>query len=205
MRRFFRGHLPPDDPRVFQGAAVPRRGQRDPRAFGRAGPAPHGRPAQQDPLDLLDHDGRGLAISGIPPFSGFFSKDAILLAAYHHAPWMYWLGVFTAGMTAFYVFRAMFLAFFGEYRGDRHPHESPPAMLIPLVVLALLSVAGGFLFKIPEFLGTFSHARNHRGYRLDGHFGGGRFRRDSGGLVDVRGASRNGRQPGWRPERASTR
>jgi NADH-quinone oxidoreductase subunit L len=96
-----------------------------------------------------------LAISGVPPFAGFFSKDAILLAAYHYAPWMYWLGTVTAGMTAFYVFRAMFLAFFGEYRGEHHPHESPPAMLIPLVVLAFLSVAGGFLFKIPEFLGTF--------------------------------------------------
>jgi NADH-quinone oxidoreductase subunit L len=95
-----------------------------------------------------------LAISGIPPFAGFFSKDAILLAAYHYAPWMYWLGVVTAGMTAFYVFRAMFLAFFGEYRGERHPHESPPVMLIPLVVLALLSIGGGFLFKIPEFLST---------------------------------------------------
>ena len=55
-----------------------------------------------------------VAIAGVPPFSGFYSKDAILLAAYHHAPWMYWVGVITAGMTAFYVFRAMFLAFFGE-------------------------------------------------------------------------------------------
>jgi NADH-quinone oxidoreductase subunit L len=95
-----------------------------------------------------------VAIAGIPPFAGFFSKDAILLAAYHHAPWMYWLGVITAGMTAFYVFRAMFLAFFGEYRGDAHPHESPTVMLAPLAVLALLSVGGGLLFKVPEFLST---------------------------------------------------
>ena len=53
------------------------------------------------------------------PFtSGYFSKDAILVAAYHqHAPWMFWIGVITAGMTAFYVFRAMFLTFFGKYRG----------------------------------------------------------------------------------------
>ena len=72
-----------------------------------------------------------VAIAGVPPFSGFFSKDAILLAAYHHAPWMYWLGMITAGMTAFYVFRAMFLTFFGEYRGHEHPHESPPVMLDP--------------------------------------------------------------------------
>jgi NADH-quinone oxidoreductase subunit L len=96
-----------------------------------------------------------VAIAGIPPFSGFFSKDAILLAAYHHAPWMYWLGVVTAGMTAFYVFRAMFLTFFGEYRGDKHPHESPPVMLAPLAVLAVLSLTGGLIFKIPDFLSAF--------------------------------------------------
>jgi NADH-quinone oxidoreductase subunit L len=95
-----------------------------------------------------------VAISGVPPFAGFFSKDAILLAAYHHAPWIYWLGTLTAGITAFYVFRAMFLTFFGRYRGDQHPHESPPVMLAPLVVLALLSLAGGYLFNIPQFLGA---------------------------------------------------
>src|ERR1035437_8368329 len=95
-----------------------------------------------------------VAIAGVPPFSGFFSKDSILLAAYHYAPWMFWLGTITAGMTAFYVFRAMFLTFFGEYRGSVHPHESSPVMLIPLAVLALLSIGGGFLFRIPEFLGS---------------------------------------------------
>jgi NADH-quinone oxidoreductase subunit L len=95
-----------------------------------------------------------VAIAGIPPFAGFFSKDAILLAAHHHAPWMYWVGTITAGMTAFYVFRAMFMTFFGQYRGHEHPHESPPVMIVPLAILALLSIGGGFLFKIPEFLGT---------------------------------------------------
>ncbi len=93
----------------------------------------------------------GLAISGIPPFSGFFSKDAILVAAYHHAPWMFWIGVVTAGMTAFYVFRALFVTFFGTYRGDAHPHESPLTMLVPLVILAILSAAGGFI-AIPKYL-----------------------------------------------------
>jgi NADH-quinone oxidoreductase subunit L len=93
-----------------------------------------------------------VAIAGVPPFSGFYSKDAILLAADHHAPWMYWVGVITAGMTAFYVFRAIFLAFFGEYRGKAHPHESPLVMIGPLVVLAALSLAGGKLFNVPEFL-----------------------------------------------------
>jgi NADH-quinone oxidoreductase subunit L len=94
----------------------------------------------------------GVAIAGVPPFAGFYSKDAILAAADHHAPWMYWVGVITAGMTAFYVFRAIFLAFFGKYRGHAHTHESPAVMLVPLVVLAALSLAGGFLFKVPEFL-----------------------------------------------------
>ncbi len=92
-----------------------------------------------------------VAIAGVPPFSGFFSKDEILLAAHHHAPWMYWVGVVTAGMTAFYVFRAIFLAFFGEPRSHQHAHESPPSMTGPLVVLALLSLGGGFL-AVPRFL-----------------------------------------------------
>jgi NADH-quinone oxidoreductase subunit L len=100
-----------------------------------------------------------VAIAGIPPFSGFFSKDAILLAAYHHAPWMYWLGVVTAGMTAFYVFRAMFMTFFGSYRGHEHPHESPPVMWIPLAILAVLSLVGGLLIKIPDFLSAFFPAQ----------------------------------------------
>ena len=96
-----------------------------------------------------------VAIAGVPPFSGFFSKDEILMAANRHAPWMFWLGVITAGMTAFYVFRAMFLAFFGQYRGDQHhPHESPPVMTIPLAVLALLSLGGGFI-RVPAFLEGF--------------------------------------------------
>ena len=99
-----------------------------------------------------------MAIAGVPWLSGFYSKDAILVAAYQQAPWIYWLGVATAGMTAFYVFRAMFLTFFGDYRGDRHPHESPPVMLVPLVILALLSLAGGALFPVPEFLRGFFHA-----------------------------------------------
>ena len=117
VRRVFGGRLPPDDARVLQGAAVPRRGQRDPRALRRAGHAQHGRPAEEDPVDLLTMMCAAVAIAGIPPFSGFFSKDAILLAAHQHAPWMYWVGAITAGMTAFYVFRAMFMTFFGEYRG----------------------------------------------------------------------------------------
>jgi NADH-quinone oxidoreductase subunit L len=93
-----------------------------------------------------------VAIAGVPPFAGFYSKDAILAAADRHAPWMYWVGVITAGMTAFYVFRAIFLAFYGKYRGEAHPHESPFVMIGPLVVLAALSLAGGRLFNVPGFL-----------------------------------------------------
>jgi NADH-quinone oxidoreductase subunit L len=94
-----------------------------------------------------------VAISGIPLTSGFYSKDAILLAAYHYAPWIYWLGTLTAGITAFYVSRAMFLTFFGHYRGqEHHVHESAPVMIAPLTILALLSLAGGVLFKVPKFL-----------------------------------------------------
>ncbi|HEY7209924.1 MAG TPA: NADH-quinone oxidoreductase subunit L [Bryobacteraceae bacterium] len=94
-----------------------------------------------------------LAISGVPGFSGFFSKDAILSAAYTHAPWMFWLGAITAGITAFYVFRAFFLAFMGEYRGHHHPHESPISMTAPLIVLAILSAGGGFI-NIPGWLSS---------------------------------------------------
>jgi len=106
-----------------------------------------------------------VAIAGIPPFSGFFSKDAILLAAYQHSPAIYWIGVITAGMTAFYVSRAMFMTFFGTYRGHAHPHESPPVMWVPLAILAILSLVGGWLFPIPEFLKAmfpaFEEAENH--------------------------------------------
>jgi NADH-quinone oxidoreductase subunit L len=95
-----------------------------------------------------------VAISGVPPTAGFFSKDAILVAAYRHAPWMYWIGTITAGLTAFYVFRAMFLTFFGEYRGHEHPHESPKVMTVPLAVLAVLSIVGGFI-RVPVWLEGF--------------------------------------------------
>jgi NADH-quinone oxidoreductase subunit L len=91
------------------------------------------------------------AISGFPGTSGFFSKDAILSAAYGRAPWIYWVGVFTAGLTAFYVFRAWFMAFTGQYRGDKHPHESPLIMTGPLMVLAALALGGGFI-NIPRWL-----------------------------------------------------
>lgn len=90
-----------------------------------------------------------LAIAGIVPFSGFFSKDAILLAAFANNKLLYVIGLLTAGLTAFYMFRLLFVTFFGSFRGTdeqrQHVHESPPAMTVTLVVLAVLSVIGGFI------------------------------------------------------------
>lgn len=96
-----------------------------------------------------------IAIAGIPPFSGFFSKDAILLSAFEKNPVMYGVALFTALLTAFYMFRLLFVTFTGSFRGTEeqkhHLHESPAAMTIPLVILAVLSVIGG-LVGIPEVL-----------------------------------------------------
>jgi NADH-quinone oxidoreductase subunit L len=89
-----------------------------------------------------------LAIAGTPGFSGFFSKDEILLAAQRASTPLWALGVLTAGLTSFYVFRLLFLTFFGAQRFDEHHvhvHESPRNMLAPLVVLASLSVGGGWM------------------------------------------------------------
>jgi len=98
-----------------------------------------------------------LAIAGFPLMSGWWSKEEILGAAMHHHPWMYWVAWVTALMTAFYVFRSIFLTFFGEYKGHAHPHESPWVMIGPLYVLAALSVVGGWLFKIPHILEPVFH------------------------------------------------
>jgi NADH-quinone oxidoreductase subunit L len=96
-----------------------------------------------------------IAIAGVPPFSGFFSKDAILLAAYEHNPVLYAVALFGAMLTAYYMFRLFFLAFTGKFRGaeeqEHHLHESPPAMTIVLVILAILSIIGGFI-GIPEVI-----------------------------------------------------
>lgn len=97
-----------------------------------------------------------IAISGLPPFSGFFSKDEILAHVYEHNKVMWAIGVFTAFLTAFYMFRMLFLTFFGTYRGTHHAeekiHESPSSMTFPLIVLAILSAIGGII-GIPEALG----------------------------------------------------
>lgn len=102
-----------------------------------------------------------LAIAGIIPFSGFFSKDEILAAAFMKNPIVWALAAIGALMTAFYMFRLYAMTFLGKFRGtseqEHHLHESPPAMTIPLVILAVLSFAGG-LVGIPEVLMHDSHS-----------------------------------------------
>lgn len=95
-----------------------------------------------------------IAISGLPPFSGFFSKDEILAHAYEHSPILWFFGQLTSMLTVFYMFRLLFLTFYGKFRGtheqEHHLHESPASMTFPLIVLAILSVVGGLL-GLPEF------------------------------------------------------
>jgi NADH-quinone oxidoreductase subunit L len=96
-----------------------------------------------------------IAIAGIPPLSGFFSKDEILWQAFSRGSWVLWLAGFAAaGLTALYMFRLVALTFQGEPRWEKgvHPHEAPATMTLPLIVLALLSAVGGFA-GIPHSLG----------------------------------------------------
>lgn len=99
-----------------------------------------------------------LAISGIFPLAGFFSKDEILWSAWSRGHRLVWLaGFITAGLTAFYMFRLIFLTFFGNARYSaavrHHLHESPPSMTVPLMVLGVLSAIGGFI-GLPAWLGA---------------------------------------------------
>ena len=97
-----------------------------------------------------------IAIAGIPPFAGFFSKDEILAHLYHHDFAMWCLAIVGSALTSFYMFRVFILTFFGDFRGTdaqaHHLHESPLSMTFPLMVLALLSVIGG-LINLPHFAG----------------------------------------------------
>jgi NADH-quinone oxidoreductase subunit L len=107
-----------------------------------------------------------LAIAGIFPLAGFFSKDEILWGAWSSGSKVVWAVLaLSAGLTAFYMFRLTFLVFFGNFRGHphtfHHAHESPRAMTVPLMILAVLSVAGGWI-GIPAVIGTpiFGHDVN---------------------------------------------
>jgi NADH-quinone oxidoreductase subunit L len=133
-----------------------------------------------------------LAIAGIPPLAGFWSKDEILWKAYSQGSWVYWLiGVITAFITSFYMFRLLYMTFFGDYHGahvDNHgqashthgehghgePHESPKVMLVPLMILAALSLVGGLVgignrfehflapvFGAPETVDAATEAASH--------------------------------------------
>ena len=97
-----------------------------------------------------------LAIAGIPGLSGFFSKDEILAGTFAHSPVLYGIALFAALLTAFYMFRLYFVTFTGTFRGthdqEHHLHESPAAMTFPLIVLAILSVIGGYV-GVPGVLG----------------------------------------------------
>ncbi len=104
-----------------------------------------------------------LAIAGVPGFSGFFSKDEILWKAYSNSGgniWYWLFGAATAGLTAFYMFRMFFTTFHGECRASEevkhHIHESPKVMTIPLMILAVLSLVGGYL-GVPHLLGGNNH------------------------------------------------
>ncbi len=107
-----------------------------------------------------------LAIAGIPLFSGFFSKDEILWKAFssqYGSTWLWVFGVAAAAMTAFYMFRLVYLTFYGEGRMDSHAkehlHESPKVMTVPLMLLAVLSIVGGYV-GIPHVLGGVNYFEN---------------------------------------------
>jgi NADH-quinone oxidoreductase subunit L len=106
------------------------------------------------PITFATFGAGALALIGCPPFSGFFSKDAILAVAYEHNLPIFAVALFTAFLTAFYVIRMLVIVFFGSARSDsaRAGGESPPVMTMPLIVLAVLATIGGFAFFARNFL-----------------------------------------------------
>jgi NADH-quinone oxidoreductase subunit L len=106
------------------------------------------------PITFITFVVGALALIGCPPFSGFFSKDAILALAYERNTPIFFLALFTAFLTAFYVIRLLVIVFFGEPRSNiaRESRESPPVMTVPLIVLSLLATLGGFAFFARNFL-----------------------------------------------------
>jgi len=106
------------------------------------------------PITFVTFGVGALALIGCPPFSGFFSKDAILALAYEHNTPIFAIALFTAFLTAFYVIRMLVIAFFGNPRSDiaRESRESLPVMIMPLILLALLAMLGGFGFFARNFL-----------------------------------------------------
>src|SRR5205814_10140093 len=114
-----------------------------------------------------------LALAGVWPLAGFYSKDSILAQALEHGFerhqtsgfLLFSLAVFVAALTAFYMFRLLFVVFFGPAKSDNvgHAHESPRVMTVPLIILAFFSAIGGFI-GIDAFVGKmFSHGEAHHG------------------------------------------
>lgn len=106
-----------------------------------------------------------LAIAGVPPLSGFFSKDEILAAAlgnHHHL--IFTIGLVVAGITAFYMFRIYFLTFWGKARSreSEKAHEAPPVMLVPLIILSIFSIVAGFV-PMGDFVSIGEGAHGHSG------------------------------------------
>lgn len=125
-----------------------------------------------------------IAIAGVPPFSGFFSKDEILAHVFEANKLLWVIGSLASFLTAFYMFRLVFLTFFGSFRGtheqEHHLHESPATITIPLVILAVLAVLGG-LMGLPEFIShthwlnsflspIFPHAEGHEHMAISTEF-----------------------------------
>lgn len=99
-----------------------------------------------------------VSIAGVPPFSGFWSKDEILLSAYHTSPVVFWLLALTSMLTAFYMFRLFFVVFCGPKRGDYHGHESSLPMILPLAILAVPALFSGLAFTQPVTRLLLGHA-----------------------------------------------
>ncbi len=142
-----------------------------------AGSVIHGLNGQQDirfmgrlkekiPVTFITMLIGALAISGIPPFSGFFSKDGILAAALQASPLLWILGLAVSLLTSFYMFRLIYLVFYGQYRGESgswdHIHESPRIMTTPLIILAILSIISG-LINVPGLFGGGQWLTNYTG------------------------------------------
>jgi NADH-quinone oxidoreductase subunit L len=108
-----------------------------------------------------------LSLAGIWPLSGFWSKDEILAIAWENQPILFYLAMITVFMTAFYIFRVLFITFGGKYGGGSpeahgtHTHESPPVMLVPMVILAILAVVSGFWNITGGFSAFMGHGETH--------------------------------------------
>ena len=147
---FTRRHLPPVTHAFFKALLFLGAGSVIHAHVGRAGHAPMGGLAARLPWTYGTMLMATLAIAGIPPFAGFFSKDEILASAFASGHCVIWIvGLAGAVLTAFYMFRLYLLTFRGRPRltheAEHHLHESPPAMIVPLFVLAVLSVVGGLV------------------------------------------------------------